>query len=182
MLLLLCGNCLLTRFPLPRKMLLHGNGLQHLTGGKHERPQCRTQSALYFPGWKHLPRYVDLLRHPARRVGRQALPIFAGGTHSRSGSTECRRSQLYRGQRPAGRSVPALRQTATRESGSLAGHGQRKFPEELLSLRLFKCRQWFWLVVPGLRDGEPTRISPNGARLPEEQPSTKPDSDPSEWN
>jgi len=38
------------------------------------------------------------------------------------------------------------------------------------------------LVVPGLRDGEPTRISPNGARLPEEQPSTKPDSDPSEWN
>ncbi len=38
------------------------------------------------------------------------------------------------------------------------GHGGRHFPEELLPLRLFKCRQWFWLVVPGLHDASPTRL------------------------
>jgi hypothetical protein len=42
------------------------------------------------------------------------------------------------------------------------GHGRQQFPEELLPLRLFKCRQWFWLVVPGLRDAQPTTLSHNG--------------------
>jgi hypothetical protein len=27
-----------------------------------------------------------------------------------------------------------------------------------LSLRLFKCRMWLWLVVPGLHDAEPTKL------------------------
>jgi len=35
-------------------------------------------------------------------------------------------------------------------------HGARQFPEHLLPLRLFKCRQWFWLVIPGLKDCCPT--------------------------
>lgn len=52
--------------------------------------------------------------------------------------------------------------------GHWQGHGKQQFPQELLSLRLFKCRQWFWLVVPGLHDAEPTKLSPdvntNGAR------------------
>lgn len=47
--------------------------------------------------------------------------------------------------------------------GHWQGHGKQQFPEELLSLRLFKCRQWFWLVVPGLHDAEPTKLSPRGA-------------------
>ena len=46
--------------------------------------------------------------------------------------------------------------------GHWQGHGKRQFPEELLSLRLFKCRQWFWFVVPGLHDCDPTRICLNG--------------------
>ena len=46
--------------------------------------------------------------------------------------------------------------------GHWQGHGQQTFPKELLPLRLFKCRQWFWLVVPGLLAAEPTRISRNG--------------------
>lgn len=37
-------------------------------------------------------------------------------------------------------------------------NGSDKFPEELKSLRLFKCRQWLWLVVPGLHHDEPTKI------------------------
>jgi hypothetical protein len=37
-------------------------------------------------------------------------------------------------------------------------HGQQTFPEELLPLRLFKCRMWLWLVVPGLHDTDPTKI------------------------
>ncbi len=41
------------------------------------------------------------------------------------------------------------------------GHdGKQKFPQELLSLRLFKCRMWFWLVVLGLHDAEPTGLVP----------------------
>lgn len=42
--------------------------------------------------------------------------------------------------------------------GNWQGHGQQVFPEELLPLRLFKCRMWLWLVVPGLHDTEPTKL------------------------
>ena len=44
---------------------------------------------------------------------------------------------------------------AKQQLGSLGhwqGHRGQTFPEELLPLRLFKCRQWLWLVIPGLRD------------------------------
>lgn len=50
---------------------------------------------------------------------------------------------------------------AKHQLGSLnhwQGHRGQNFPEELLPLRLFKCRQWFWLVIPGLRDDKPTEI------------------------
>lgn len=43
--------------------------------------------------------------------------------------------------------------------GRWQGHGQQAFPEELLPLRLFKCRMWLWLVVPGLHDVEPTKLN-----------------------
>jgi hypothetical protein len=42
------------------------------------------------------------------------------------------------------------------------GHGGNHFPAELLPLRLFKCNQWFWLVIPGLYDADATKIAPNG--------------------
>jgi hypothetical protein len=42
--------------------------------------------------------------------------------------------------------------------GHWQGHGGQQFPNELLPLRLFKCRQWFWLVVPDLYDDEPTKL------------------------
>lgn len=40
--------------------------------------------------------------------------------------------------------------------------GEQQFPPELLPLRLFKCRQWFWLVVPGVYDSAATVIEPAG--------------------
>ena len=40
--------------------------------------------------------------------------------------------------------------------GHWHGHGNQQFPEHLSQLRLFKCRQWFWLVIPGLLHAEPT--------------------------
>jgi hypothetical protein len=43
--------------------------------------------------------------------------------------------------------------------GHWQGHGGQVFPEELLSLRLFKCRMWLWLVIPGLDDMEPRRLN-----------------------
>jgi hypothetical protein len=46
--------------------------------------------------------------------------------------------------------------------GHWAGHNQQQVPIELVPLRLFKCQQWFWLVVPGLNHADPTRISRNG--------------------
>lgn len=45
--------------------------------------------------------------------------------------------------------------------GHWQGHGGTKFPQDLLALRLFKCRQWFWLVVPGLSDSVPTEFHEN---------------------
>jgi hypothetical protein len=47
---------------------------------------------------------------------------------------------------------------AKQQLGSLGhwqGHGGAQFPVDLLALRLFKCRMWFWLVVPGLYDDAP---------------------------
>jgi hypothetical protein len=43
--------------------------------------------------------------------------------------------------------------------GHWQGHELQTFPEELLSLRLFKCRRWLWLVIPGLHDVEPTQLN-----------------------
>jgi hypothetical protein len=45
--------------------------------------------------------------------------------------------------------------------GHWQGHGGQAFPQELLPLRLFKCRMWLWLVVPGLHDAEPTKLITN---------------------
>lgn len=42
--------------------------------------------------------------------------------------------------------------------GQWQGHGNQQFAVDLLPLRLFKCRQWFWLVVPGLFDSEPSSL------------------------
>jgi hypothetical protein len=41
----------------------------------------------------------------------------------------------------------------------------RPMPEEMMALRVFRCHQFFWLVVPGLKDGDATRIE-----LPEGPP------------
>jgi len=46
--------------------------------------------------------------------------------------------------------------------GHWQGHGKHEFSKELLPLRLFKCRQWFWFVVPGLYEAEPSRLYLNG--------------------
>jgi hypothetical protein len=45
--------------------------------------------------------------------------------------------------------------------GHWQGHRKQQFPENLLPLRLFKCRQWFWLVVPGLYHADPKILHPN---------------------
>ena len=42
--------------------------------------------------------------------------------------------------------------------GHWQGHDQQAFPKELLTLRLFKCRMWLWLVIPGLYDADPTKL------------------------
>ena len=38
------------------------------------------------------------------------------------------------------------------------GHNNVFFPDYLLGLRLFKCRMWYWLVIPGLYDSTPDRL------------------------
>jgi len=43
--------------------------------------------------------------------------------------------------------------------GHWQGYKGQMYPDELLPLRLFKCRQGFWLVIPGLLDSEPTKIN-----------------------
>ena len=43
--------------------------------------------------------------------------------------------------------------------GHWEGHRGQHFPDELKPLRLFKCRQWLWLVVPGLYHDDPTTLN-----------------------
>ena len=48
-----------------------------------------------------------------------------------------------------------------RHYGDLQGwsaRGERPMPEELMPLRVFRCHQFFWLVVPGLNDAEPAKL------------------------
>ena len=55
---------------------------------------------------------------------------------------------------------------AKQQLSSLAhwqGHGGQHFAAALLPLRLFKCRRWFWLVVPGLEDAAPTVLRTVGS-------------------
>lgn len=42
--------------------------------------------------------------------------------------------------------------------GHWDGHRGQEYPEDLKSLRLFKCSQWFWLVVVGLHHDKPKCI------------------------
>jgi len=42
--------------------------------------------------------------------------------------------------------------------GHWDGHRGQQFPDELKPLRLFKCNQWLWLVVPGLHHDSPKSI------------------------
>lgn len=45
--------------------------------------------------------------------------------------------------------------------GHWQGHGKQLYPDDLLPLRLFKCNQWFWVVVLGLYHENPTLLSPH---------------------
>jgi hypothetical protein len=59
---------------------------------------------------------------------------------------------------------PCTKQNLT-NLGHWQGHGKQKFPQELLSLRLFKCRMWLWLVVPGLTMPNPPSLYPKIHRI-----------------
>jgi hypothetical protein len=54
---------------------------------------------------------------------------------------------------------PACAKQQLSNLGHWQEHGKQTFPEELLPLRLFKCQMWLWLVIPGLYEAEPTKIS-----------------------
>jgi hypothetical protein len=44
---------------------------------------------------------------------------------------------------------PCVKQQLT-SLGHWEGHRGNTYPEDLKPLRLFKCSQWLWLVIPGL--------------------------------
>ncbi len=56
---------------------------------------------------------------------------------------------------------PLCSQSQLAHLGHWQGHQGALFPENLLPLRLFKCRQGHWLVVQGLLDANPTEIFPD---------------------
>ncbi|QLE46496.1 hypothetical protein FD723_40505 (plasmid) [Nostoc sp. C052] len=52
----------------------------------------------------------------------------------------------------------ALCQHSSLENSQKGSRSEGKFPQELLPLRLFRCRQGLFLVVPGLYDDSPQEI------------------------
>jgi hypothetical protein len=58
----------------------------------------------------------------------------------------------------AGELCPPCARQQLSSLGHWQGHGGQTFADELLPLRLFKCHQWLWLVVPGLYHDDPTII------------------------
>jgi hypothetical protein len=55
---------------------------------------------------------------------------------------------------------PPCAKQALGSLGHWDGHAGLHVAPELQKLRLFKCRMWFWLVVPGLNDDAPATILP----------------------
>ena len=47
--------------------------------------------------------------------------------------------------------------------GNWNGKGRHQYPSQYNDLRLFKCRQGFWVVIPGLYDAKPQQLSQTGA-------------------
>ncbi|MCL4296274.1 MAG: hypothetical protein KJ077_11120 [Anaerolineae bacterium] len=56
--------------------------------------------------------------------------------------------------------VPACAKSNLSAVAHWQGHHGLYYPNELNPLRLFKCRHWFWIVVPGLRDDCPQHLLP----------------------
>lgn len=54
--------------------------------------------------------------------------------------------------------IPVCAKQCLGNLGHWQGHHGEVFPEILLPLRLFKCHEWIWLVVPGLLDETPTQL------------------------
>jgi hypothetical protein len=81
---------------------------------------------------------------------------------------------------------------ATHQLASLGhwqSHKAQDFPPALLPLRLFRCRQGYWLVVPGLKHQDATRllwqvtpsappVTPGAEPVPPDSPSAPPDAQP----
>jgi hypothetical protein len=59
--------------------------------------------------------------------------------------------------RPGDLCPPCARQQFA-DLGHWKGYRGQHYSEDLRPLRLFKCSQWLWLVVRGLRNDDPTRI------------------------
>jgi hypothetical protein len=53
---------------------------------------------------------------------------------------------------------PCAKQQLT-NLGHWQGRDRQTLPAALLPLRLFKCRKWLWLVIPGLYDAKPSEMS-----------------------
>ena len=45
--------------------------------------------------------------------------------------------------------------------GHWESNSTKHFPDHLLPLRLFKCRQWFWFVIPELLNEQPNKLQPS---------------------
>lgn len=54
--------------------------------------------------------------------------------------------------------IPCCAKQQLSNLGHWQGHNGVAYLEKLLPLRLFKCRMWYWLVIPGLHDSNPTEI------------------------
>ena len=85
---------------------------------------------------------------PYSQNGRLPDPIPLDATHLNYSIDKCKPGDL----------CPPCAKQQLAHLGHWQGHGQQTFPEELLPLRLFKCRMWLWLVIPGLHDAEPTTL------------------------
>lgn len=56
--------------------------------------------------------------------------------------------------------IPACAKSTLGNLGHWNGHGGQEFSPELQPLRLFKCIDWAWVVVSGLRDDCPQHLLP----------------------
>lgn len=94
----------------------------------------------------------------ATTLAGKACPHADSGRMPRPRAIDARTARRWPERGQAGDLAPPCSVVQLGSLGEWLGGRPGGYPERWMGLRLFRCRQWFLLVVPGLHDRAPDRL------------------------